>query len=242
MEILAIGGGDKTPAIKEALSRTGINKPRVLLVPSACSTEVSYNRKVSSLDEYFKNLGTEVTTLHEYGEKPSDTRIAHELGSASLIYTIGGNSPYMLRTMRTHGTDNAVRRAIEQGKIHAGTSAGALLPFELMHSCVAARPLEQEWDYDILNGIGVLPGVATAHANQHDPTPSGVRPDNRRDALMTNFPAVTYGYGIDNGAALLFSSSSPEIIISTPGASAHFIEKRGDSLSLRPIDPSDLKV
>lgn len=67
--------------------------------------------------------------MHNYGETPTRTKIQYELGLTSLIYTIGGNSPYMLKTMRKHGTDGLLRQTIAKGTVHADVSAGALLPF-----------------------------------------------------------------------------------------------------------------
>lgn len=243
MEIVAIGGGNKTPAIKEALNRTGEGKPSVLLIPSACSTPASYERKVPGLQDYFRELGTNVAVLHEYGRRPTGIRIEHELGNASLIYTIGGNSPYMFRTMREHGTDIAIENAIKQGRIHAGVSAGALLPFELAHSCVAARPAETDWDYEILAGLGLIRGIATAHANQHDPTPSGIRPDSRLEALAQNFPkSLSRGYAIDNGAAMLFSSTEPAVIFSDSDARVHTLTLQHGELDVRPTEIDDLRI
>ena len=244
MEIIAIGGGDKTDAVKEALNRTGSEHPSVLLIPSACSTENSYNKKVPLLKAFFTQLGVEGTALHEFNKQPSPDEIAEKIGQAALLYTIGGNTPFMIRTMQEHGTDTMIKTAIEHGKVHAGVSAGALLPFELAHSCIAAKPAETDWDYDYIPGLGIIPGVATAHADSHDPTPYGLRPDSRLDALLNTFPdTIQTGYAIDNGAALVFSTNSPAVITSSPTARVHTIRHSpNNTISYRATEIDDLRL
>lgn len=239
MKIVAIGGGEKTPAVTHALELTGAEKPHVLINPSSASTQASYDRKVPMITQYFEELGASTSVLHEYGVDPSAERLAHELGRTSMIYTLGGNSPYMLRTMQRHGSDVAIAHAMHRGLVHAGTSAGALLPFELAHSNVAKRPAEEEWDYAYLETLGVLPGVATAHADQHDPTPHGLRDQSRLEALAATFPqAVDLGYAIDNHAAIAFTSdNAPQVIRSHPEAQARILRRSAtdDSISIETL-------
>lgn len=242
MNIIAIGGGDKTPAIRHALDHLSVDKAPVLLVPTACSTPASYERKIPAAKAFFEELGVEAQVLHEYGEKPSLTKVQHEIGNAGLIYTIGGNSPYMLEKLREHGSDVELRSAIMNGKMHAGTSAGALLPFEQLHSNIAKKPTEEEWDFKILNGLGVIRAVATAHADQHDPTPRGVREDSRLEHLTTHMPAgATLGFGIENGAALVIDDVEARVLRAKETANVHVIrphdgKHRIETLARMPIE------
>ncbi|RYZ96070.1 MAG: hypothetical protein EOO68_17465 [Moraxellaceae bacterium] len=244
MNIIAIGGGNKNAAIHHAIDLTGKQKPNVLLLPSACSTELSYAKKVPLLTDYFEKLGVDVATLHDFKEHPSETKIAHELGRASMLYTIGGNSPHMLATMQEHGTDSAIRQSILDGKVHAGTSAGALLPFELAQSNIAKRPTEEEWDYEFLPMLGILKCVAAVHANQHDKTPYGPRADTRKEHMMSHLPAsAARGIAIDNGAAVVISGQGNGVITSDPTAGAYVIEREKDKISTRKISSSsDLEL
>jgi hypothetical protein len=68
MRIVAVGGGDKTAAIKAALQDT--ENTRTLIIPSACSTERSYNTKVPKIVKFFRDLGIACTVLHELQETP----------------------------------------------------------------------------------------------------------------------------------------------------------------------------
>lgn len=229
MNIIAIGGGDKSPAIRYALDNLSVDKTRALLVPSACSTSASYERKVPMAQSFFERLGVQTHILHGYSERPTLDKIQHEIGAAALIYTIGGNSLYMIDKLKEHGSDTVLRSAILNGKMYTGTSAGALLPFEQLHSNIANKPAEEEWDFQILNGLGVIRAVATVHADQHDPTPNGLRKDSRLEHLSTHMPSeATLGFGIDNGAALIIDDTEAHVLRSTKTANVHLIRAHDD--------------
>jgi peptidase E len=240
MNIIAIGGGDKKPAVQRGLDLSD-GCSRVLIVPTAASTEGAFDRKVPAALEFFEELGAAPAILHRFEETPTKTQIEHEIGRAGLIYTIGGNTPNMLKTMSEHRSDHAIEQAIRAGKVHAGTSAGALLPFKILHSNVAKHPSKEEWDFAYLNGLGIIDAAATAHADQHDPTPYGLRPDSRLEALMATFPeSAQIGFGIENGAAAIFGER-PEIIQARPDAVVHLIGRDATSQVVRrDAEASDL--
>lgn len=244
MNIIAIGGGDRTPAVRRGLELAG-EPNRVLLIPSAASIEMGFNRKVANATRFFNSLGIETDLLHEFGETPTRTRLEHEIGRASIIYTIGGNTPYLIKTLQAHGSDILLKRAIERGDVvHTGTSAGALLPFRIAHSNISPRPAEEEWDFEYLRPpIDIINAVATAHANQHDPTPEGPRPDTRLEVLMSTFPSdIERGYAIDNGAAAIFGDN-PGIIHANPDSNVHYVSRFKDGTVVSRIaETKDIRV
>lgn len=215
MNIVAIGGGTKkAEMLKTAVDMSGDENPNVLLVPTASSSREKYTKLTTKAMNSFKDIDVETSLLHDYREAPSPTRIAHEIGRASVIYTIGGNTPIMMRKMRRHGTDSAIATAIMMGKVHAGSSAGALLPFEIGQSNVSPNPEHEEWDFEYLKLLGLVPGVLGVHANKRDGTPNGPRPDSRLEALQATFPMnVNRGYAIDEDAALVINGSAPYSVI-----------------------------
>jgi len=224
MHIVAIGGGDKEPAITSTLEY--LPNPNVLIVPTACSTPNAFTKKVNACWNFFAGLGVPGVVLHDFGETPTKTEVDEMFGRAGLIYTIGGNSPHLLKTMPEHGSDVALVAAVKRGAVHAGVSAGALLPFKKLHSCVAKKPAEEVWDYEQLSGLGLLSAIATAHANQRDMTPDGQRFDSRLDHLKANFPAdMPLGIGIENGAALIVRDEASHVLSATNTAKVHIIEQ-----------------
>lgn len=231
MNIVAIGGGERQEAFRTALEISGNEKTSVLIIPTACSTEVSYNRKVNLTIDRFKQLGVrDLSVLHKYNTHPTKDQIVHELGRASLIYTIGGNTPHMLTELQAFQGTVPLKETIKNGTIHVGTSAGALLPFELAHSNPVSKPTEQEWDFKFLPTLGLIPGVATVHANKHDPIPGGQRPDNRFEALVNNFPEnIHIGYAIDNDASLVFTDGKPSSIKESANSKVQRITRQSDN-------------
>lgn len=242
MPIVAIGGGPKEPAIRTALQDSPFEHTHVLIIPTACSIPGSYARKVPASVSFFTNVfGLTPEVLHEYGETPTATKIQHELGKATLIFTIGGNTPYMLKRMEESTLGEVLSEKLREGTaIHSGVSAGALLPFDHIHTNPSARPSVESWDFKHLSGLGVLHGIATAHAGKHDPTPAGNRPDSRLDNLVANFPDdIRFGIGIDDGAAVIIGEMPR--LITQPGTGVHLIEKAEAGISTRPIeDASEL--
>ncbi|QQS18810.1 Type 1 glutamine amidotransferase-like domain-containing protein [Candidatus Saccharibacteria bacterium] len=215
-----------------------------MIVPTACSTEKSYNGKVSKVLTFFTNLGLTARVLHEHTETPTREKIEDMLGEAALVYTIGGNTPYMLEQMKASGLDTALAEAIRGGKVHAGTSAGALLPFALIHTNPSKNPRNQLWDFTFENGLGLMDAVATAHADGRDMTPKGPRPDTRREHLQLNFPTgLAHGLAIDNGVAVTLSVH-PRVIINDPHSQAgvYLLNRHPDGqvTSTRVEDPSQL--
>jgi peptidase E len=243
MNIVAIGGGDRTPAIKRALELTGETSPTALIIPTAASTQASFDKKVGIYKATFDKLGVASEVLHEFNQKPSADEIAHKIGTASLLYTFGGNTPYMIRKMAEHGTTTAVGNAIRDGKLHAGLSAGALLPFRYALSNPSAKPGETEWDFELVEpGINAIDAAVTAHADAHDPTPYGERVDSRTEALMTRFPKQTHeGYAISNNATAILGDN-PEILTLTPDAYVQYLSRDSKgNITARPAELSDLK-
>ncbi len=222
MHIVAVGGGNKEPAIRHAMNR--MENSSVLIVPTACSTPLSYNKKVAACTAFFEKLGLPSVVLHELGEIPTPTKVDHEFGRAGMLYTLGGHLPTLLEQMPGYGTD-VMRRTVQNGTPHGGTSAGALWPFERMHSCPVKRPEQVDWDYAQLSGASLLRAIATAHANQHDDTPDGLRPDSRLDNLMADFPAdMSLGIGIENGAALVIDNDSSFVLSAREDARLHILQ------------------
>lgn len=244
MNIVAIGGGDRLPHMEKALDLTGEEKPRALIIPSAASTQLSFDKKVSLYSQAFEELGVPVDILHEYNERPSADAISQKIGEASLLYTFGGNSPYMIRTLAEHGTDKAIYNAVRSGKVHAGLSAGALLPFRLALSNPAAKPAEVDWEYEYLKpGVNLIDAAATAHADQHDPRLGEVREDSRVEAFVNTFPhTVDRGFAIANNASAIFGDNA-EVFATKPDAFVQYVERdKNGNVIVRPAEHTDLKL
>jgi peptidase E len=244
MRIVSIGGGDKAPILEEAVRRYDVSK--VLIVPSACSTSKSYDRKVpATLQLFSEQLHVpKVSLLHRFDQTPTPTQIEHEVATSDLIYVIGGHTPTLMKSLALHGTGKAIRQATQNDQsMLAGISAGALLPFRKAMINPATRPGEQDWDYDFIDGMDLIPAAATAHANQYDPHPdSGRNTTTRRDWFFQNLGALALpGIAIDNHAALVIDGQSAAISRSDPDAQIHFLNPADSDINqVTPADSDNL--
>ncbi|MGF7229496.1 MAG: Type 1 glutamine amidotransferase-like domain-containing protein [Candidatus Saccharibacteria bacterium] len=229
MRIAAIGGGDRRPVLEPIIAQ--LETPQAVIIPTACSTETSYNKKVPACAASLGELGLQTAVLHEYGEQPSADKIAELLGSASLAYVIGGNTPYLLKNLALQGSNQALIEFAERDGWLTGLSAGALLPFARGMSCPAAKPAETPWEYEYVHGLGVIPAAVTAHANQIDPHPSRQEQATRMDYFERTLPADTpIGFALENNAALVIDGSRAHVARALPEAALHVV-RYGETLT-----------
>src|SRR5689334_2475611 len=123
--IFAIGGGSTPEAVRSyLLSLTGRERPKVLLVPTASAEDPSQSLRI--YDAFGDR--TELSRVEFFPWPPEGLR---ELVLAQdLILVGGGNTANMLAIWRTHGFDEILREAHEQGIVLAGSSAGMICWFE----------------------------------------------------------------------------------------------------------------
>lgn len=129
------------------------------------------------------------------------------------IYVGGGNTANLLALWRLHGVDLAMRSAWEAGLVVAGMSAGAICWFE---SCTTDSfgPELQPLD----GGLAFLKGSLCPHYDGE----AQRRPLFRRLVAEGRLSA---GYGVDDGAALVFDGTElREVISSRPEAAAYRVE------------------
>ena len=234
MRIAAIGGGNKQPILDQFIA--DLPNDKAVIIPTACSTRRSFDKKVSATESMLADLGLATHVLHEFEEKPTQTAIEHELGRASIAYVIGGNSPHMLETMALHSTDLALTRAVRNGGIsRAGTSAGALLPFARFMSCPAKQPQDEVWNYEYLQGLSLIPASATAHANKHDEHKTGAIVGTRYDNFALP-ESTSIGFAIENDAALVIDGERSYVGRATPEANVHLISRGGVPFAIRDND------
>ena len=129
------------------------------------------------------------------------------------IYVGGGNTANLLAIWKLHGVDQAMRSAWEAGVLLAGMSAGAICWFE---SCTTdsfgpeLRPLD--------GGLAFLEGSLCPHYDG----------EAQRRPLFQRLVAegrLSAGYGVDDGAALVFDGTElREVVSSRPDAAAYRVE------------------
>lgn len=156
-QIIALGGGGFSYEVKNPfldryiLQQTGKHRPKVCFLGQASAESSIY---ITRFYDAFTKLGTEPSWLSLF--KPVESGWRERLRENDVIYVGGGNTRSMLALWREWGVDSVLREMLEDGKILAGISAGAICWFE---ECVT----DSVWPLGTVQGLGFLAGSACPH-------------------------------------------------------------------------------
>ncbi|HEX5619379.1 MAG TPA: peptidase E [Solirubrobacteraceae bacterium] len=197
-----MGGGGFTagsddPALDELVLRlTGRPRPRLCLLPTAGGDSEHQIRR------FYEAYGDRLCepshiSLFRLGRQPVPLR--EHLLSQDAIYVGGGSMVNLLAIWRAQGLDTILREAWHAGVVLAGLSAGSMCWFEWGVTTSSGAPAPSD-------GLGFLPGSNSVH---HDSEPA--RRPVYLEAVRTG--AIPPGYAVDDGAALIFSDTQLEDVV-----------------------------
>jgi dipeptidase E len=224
-----MGGGGFTagpgdPALDElALELTEAARPRVCLLPTAGGDSEQQIRR------FYETYGDRLCepshlSLFRLGRKPIPVR--EHLLKQDSIYVGGGSMVNLLAIWHAQGLGRILREAWHSGVVLAGLSAGSMCWFQwgITTSFGHAEPAR---------GLGFLPGSNSVH---HDSEPS------RRPVLLeaVRSGAIPAGYAVDDGAALVFRSTTlTEVVSARRDAHAYAVTAEGErALPARALEPA----
>jgi dipeptidase E len=218
--IIGLGGlswedDERRPLEDYFLSFARRERPKVLFVPTAVGDDAE-----ASLYAHTQ-LGdrAQVTHLPFFPWPPSDLR---DLAlDQDVIYVSGGNTANALAIWRTHGFDQILREAWEQGVVLTGWSAGMICWFEAGVTDSFGPQLEGMRD-----GLGFLAGSACPHYDGE----AERRPVYQR-LVAEGFPA---GIAADDCVAVRFDGTElAEVVSARTGARAYRVHPERED----PIEP-----
>jgi dipeptidase E len=228
--IVALGGGGfSSPPGDPSLDRYVLDAastphPRICLLPTAGGDAEEQIRRFYAA---FRHLPCEPThlSLFRLGAEPVDVR-AMLLGQ-DVLYVGGGSMLNLLAVWRAHEVDGILREAWERGIVLCGLSAGSMCWFEAGVTTSFGHPRA-------VRGLGLLPGSNSVH---YDSEPA--RRPCFHEAVRAE--AVPPGWGVDDGAGLLFAGRElVEAVSARRGARAYWVEEaRGGALEV-PVEPRAL--
>jgi peptidase E len=130
-----------------------------------------------------------------------------------LVFIAGGNTVNMLAVWRQHGVDRALIAAWQAGVAMSGMSAGGTCWFEGFTTDSFGPTLRP-----VRDGLGVLAGSFVPHYHSEPQR----KPLFHRLVADGTLPA---GYGVDDGAALIFRGTElVETVTTLPDAGAFRVE------------------
>jgi len=228
--IVALGGHEfrSQPAeraiVRHLLELTQVENPRVCLMPTAGGDPQQSISDFYSVMDRFECRPTHVS-LFRMEREWVDLR--DHLMNQDLVYAAGGSMLNLIAIWRAHGLPEIMREVWESGVLLAGQSAGAMCWFHNGITSSAGKPRVAE-------GLGFIPGTLSVHY---------ARDPERRTCLFGEVKGgLPAGFGIDDGAGLLFEGTRPvEAFSGRQGARVVRIEPgeaEGDDIRemvLRPI-------
>jgi peptidase E len=206
--IVAMGGAPDDTLLDYVLELVGGR--RLLYVPTAGTEDPA-----STVSWYERLRGrAEMTHLHFFPWPPSGlTELALD---HDVILVTGGNTANALAIWRTHGFDDALGKAWQQGVLLAGWSAGMICWFE--HGVTDSFGPELA----PLECLGFLPGSACPHYDTEEQR----RPVYTQLVAERRLPA---GVAADDDVALHYVGTElREVVSSREGAAAYRVESDGE--------------
>ena len=111
----------------EILAAAGATRPKVLIVPTAAANQ-NPSKAAANGVAYFDGLGAETEALMVLdSEGADDAGLVSRIGWADVIYLTGGDPAHLLEVLRGSRMLEAVKRAVREGAVLAGSSAGAMV-------------------------------------------------------------------------------------------------------------------
>ena len=203
------------------VSLANAKHPRICFVPTASGDS---HEHIDKFYAAFSRFPAQLSHL-AFFRKPVKGAIAlnqfeHDLLDQHVIYVGGGNTRSMLAVWREWSLTKTLREALKRGVLLAGVSAGAICWFEWGASDSATPGTRSA----PLRCLGFLKGSCCPHW--------GGEPHRRRDFhALVRAGALPSGYGIADGAALLFQDSRlTEAVRADARAEAVRVELNGDRL------------
>jgi cyanophycinase len=163
-EIGLVGGNEFRQHCKdmdrEIMRASGQNPARVLIIPTAAVAGPT--KAAEDGVRHFASLGGNASRLMVLDKRHAeDTAFIRGIAGAGLIYFTGGSPYHLLDTLRNSKLLEAIRSAVNNGALLAGSSAGAMVLGSLM-----GRPASGEW----VEALGIVPRVAIwPHHESRDP-------------------------------------------------------------------------
>jgi dipeptidase E len=221
-QIIAIGGGGFLTGSELGLDRyvlgqSPVATPRIGFIATASGDAASTFLKFYTR---FTPLNCRPSHLSFFDRTPD---LEQWVASQDIIYVSGGNTRSMLAVWREWHLPQLLKRAMTNGTILAGISAGAICWFESGLTDSTAGDLQP------LPGLGFLPGSCCPHY-------SGEQQRGPAFESYIGKGEMPDGIAIDDGAAVHFVNGKPHrIAAGRVAAGAYRVMRTVDSVDTEPL-------
>jgi cyanophycinase len=142
-------GGQMRISDRRALELAGGRDAPVTIVPAAAAPDGNHHRAGQNGQSWFQMLGARNVAVAPLvdGQSADNPEIASSLRQSRLIYLLGGFPAYLAGVLQGTRSWQAIREALKEGAIVAGSSAGAMVLGDFFYN-----PEKQR----ITKGLGLL--------------------------------------------------------------------------------------
>ncbi len=195
--LIALVGGDEfrrycVDMDRDILAATGKEQARVVVLPTA-----AVNGPVKAAHDgvtHFSGLGGNGQPLMILErEQAQDPGMLERLAGADVIYFTGGNPNHLLETLQNSQLLATILKAVDDGAILAGSSAGAMVMGSVMR-----RPRADEW----VTGLGIAEGICVLPHHERS------NPDQVAEQIQERLSESLTILGIDAQTACLGSEGN----------------------------------
>ncbi|GAB5550444.1 MAG: Type 1 glutamine amidotransferase-like domain-containing protein [Saprospiraceae bacterium] len=198
--IFPCGSGLNKAFIKEIIQLTGKDKIKICYLPTASGdSESNIIRFYDLVHDLPVEPSVQKVWISSYNQKVSFEEV---LLGVDAILVGGGNTLNMMAIWKAQGIDKVLQKALKQGIVLAGGSAGSLCWFE--NGTTDSRPIE----LSVVEGLGFLPFSHCPHYDSEEYR----RPLYHKNIKNGIFKA---GYAMDNNAGIIFKNGKPFKVVST---------------------------
>ncbi|HEX6117585.1 MAG TPA: peptidase E [Solirubrobacterales bacterium] len=200
--IVALGGhefrgrGPELAILQHVLGLSGSDSPRVCLLPTAGGDSRDGIADFYSAADRFDCIPSHLSLFRLEHERVD---LRRHLLAQDLIYVAGGSLVNLLAVWRAHRLPALFAEAWRSGVVLAGQSAGALCWFDHGISASSGAPAP-------IRGLGLVRGSLCVHYAR-DPA----RRIAYLEAVAGGLPG---GWGIDDGAGIIFESGAEPVPLS----------------------------
>lgn len=221
-QIIAIGGGGfssgSEPELDEyVLRQSGVAKPKIGFIATASGDADAYLLKFYSR---FSALECIPSHLPLFQRTPN---LADWVAMQDVIYVGGGNTKSMLAVWEAWGLAALLAKALDNGKVVAGVSAGAICWFEHGITDSNAGVLGP------ISGLGILPGSCCPHySHEKDRKPAFEQ--------LIRAGTVPNGIAIDDGAAMHFKNGVPyRVVVGSASTNVYEVIRTASGIATQPV-------
>lgn len=216
--IVAIGGGSMADGVnlsiyREIIRLSGKKHPSALFIPTASSDDLVYAENFRQV--FGRQLGCKTESLFLLKNPPAFKDVKQMIGQADIIYVGGGNTLMMMRRWRFLGIDKLLIKACNEGKVMAGTSAGAICWFQYGHSDSEFHYHPEDWEWIRVKCLGIIPFTACPHCLKEGRLAHFARMIKKRGGT---------GIALDDGTAFEMVGGKFRILRSSKNAQAFRID------------------